>query len=129
MRENNSEFSVGTDIVSVNRFRKYPVNSYSRFLKRFLSEDEFNYCIKKGDPYQHIAGRFAAKEAAIKCLNKFGKFYLKDINIKNGPDGRPEVLLRDECGFNIKIDYKIDISISHTREYATATAVLKADQI
>ena len=39
-----------------------------RFLRRILTDGEIAYCTRRRDPVPHIAGRFAAKEAAMKAL-------------------------------------------------------------
>ncbi len=39
-----------------------------RFLRRILTDGEAAYCTRRRDPVPHIAGRFAAKEAAMKAL-------------------------------------------------------------
>jgi holo-[acyl-carrier protein] synthase len=39
-----------------------------RFLRRVFTEAEVAYCLRRRDPVPHLAGRFAAKEAAMKAL-------------------------------------------------------------
>lgn len=39
-----------------------------RFLRRVFTDGEIAYCTKRRDPAPHLAGRFAAKEAAMKAL-------------------------------------------------------------
>ena len=39
-----------------------------RFLRRVFTEQEIAYCKRRRDPVPHLAGRFAAKEAAMKAL-------------------------------------------------------------
>ena len=113
-------FSVGTDIIEVKRI-KYLIEKYGdRFLNRVFSKEEIKYCGNLKFPDIHYAGRFSAKEAIIKSLpNKFKNIFLryKDISIFNNDEGKPFVDCR-------KIDLKsIDISISHTKEYAVSFAV------
>ena len=62
--------------------------------------------------------RFAAKEAVIKALGK-AVVSLKDIGVTNLPSGKPVVTIKG------KKRLKIDISLSHTDEYAVAVAALK----
>jgi len=72
---------------------------------------------KKGKAYyQHIAGRFAAKEAVLKLFD--GGISFKDISIVRDPSGRPFAYVK---GFSCKID----VSISHTDDYAVAVAMRK----
>jgi holo-[acyl-carrier protein] synthase len=39
-----------------------------RFLRRVFTEGEIAYCTRRRNPVPHLAGRFAAKEAAMKAL-------------------------------------------------------------
>ena len=39
-----------------------------RFLRRVFTDAEIQYCTRRRDPVPHLAGRFAAKEAAMKAL-------------------------------------------------------------
>ena len=73
----------------------------------------------KSDPAIHFAGRFAGKEAIKKAILSSG--ILKHISIKKieiiSSDGIPQVNMK-----LIKNDIKI--SISHTDNFATATAII-----
>ena len=113
-------FSIGTDIVEVNRIKCLIEKYGDRFLNRVFSKDEIRYCESLRFPAIHYAGRFSAKEATIKSLpNKFKNIFLgyKDISISNNDKGKPFIDCR-------KIDSKsIDISISHTKEHAMSFAV------
>jgi len=39
-----------------------------RFLRRVFTDGEIAYCTRRRHPAPHLAGRFAAKEAAMKAL-------------------------------------------------------------
>ena len=39
-----------------------------RFLNRVFTQGEIAYCTRRRNPVPHLAGRFAAKEAAMKAL-------------------------------------------------------------
>jgi holo-[acyl-carrier protein] synthase len=39
-----------------------------RFLRRVFTDGEIAYCTRRRNPVPHLAGRFAAKEAAMKAL-------------------------------------------------------------
>lgn len=73
----------------------------------------------------HLAGRFAAKEAIAKALGTgiTEQVGWKDIEIVNDSSGKPVVILSG-C-LNAKRNLSILVSISHSREYATATAVVE----
>ncbi len=59
---------LGLDITEVDRIAD-AVNRYGdRFLRRIFTDDEVAYCTRRRLPAVHLAGRFAAKEAAMKAL-------------------------------------------------------------
>ena len=58
---------VGTDIIEIGRIRKV-VERHPQFWDRILTVAEKEYCQAQGNPIQSLAGRFAAKEAVLKCL-------------------------------------------------------------
>lgn len=106
---------VGIDIVEVKRIRKLIRNKY--FLKRVFTSREIEYCRNKKNRAQHFAVRFATKEAVWKALGHNG-IALKDIGVSNLPDGKPEAVIRGKKKRNV------DISLSHTNEYAVAVAII-----
>lgn len=110
---------VGTDIIEIIRIKEAIENGGKAFLDRVYTEKEQQYCeSKKNVKYQHYAGRFAAKEAIFKTIsNEMKTISWKDIEIVNESNGNPQVYL-----YNKKSD--IQVSISHCKEYATATAIL-----
>lgn len=114
---------VGTDIIEVNRIKKSMENK--EFINRVFTKNEIDYCEKKSEKvkYQNYSARFAAKEAIFKAIspqlkNKYDIDW-KNIEIINEVDGRPKVNFK---GINLNIE--IDISISHIKEYAIASAVV-----
>ena len=113
---------MGTDIVEVKRFSHYSIKSDVHLLKLFTS-DELEYCFKKKDPSNSLAGRFAAKEAVIKVLSKQGAniSHSKDIEILNDDNGKPFV---NSCPLEGVVD-KIKISISHDGGFAVAIALME----
>ena len=118
---------IGTDIIEVNRIKKLIREKGDKFLNRIYTQNEIDYCESKGlNKYQHYAGRFAAKEAVFKVLNREtvseSSLIFKNIEILNKNDGTPYVNILDDIIVDC-FDVNIDISISHIKKYATATAV------
>ena len=118
---------VGTDIIEVARIEKLIKEKGDKFLNRIYTKNEIDYCESKGlNKYQHYAGRFAAKEAVFKVLNgetdSGNSLIFKNIEILNKNDGAPYVNILDDIKINC-FDTDVDISISHIKKYATATAV------
>ena len=118
---------VGTDIIEVSRIEKLIKDKGDKFLNRIYTQNEIEYCESKGlNKYQHYAGRFAAKEAVFKVLNgetdSGNSLTFKNIEILNKNDGAPYVNILDNIMIDC-FDKNVDISISHIKKYATATAV------
>lgn len=126
------KITTGIDIIEVERIKEAINEMEDGFLNRIYTEDEIQYCNKSDImKYQHFAARFAAKEAVFKAMSKYisGRedALWKDIEILNDESGKPEINV-DKLIKNINktADIKlinIDISISHIKEYAVASAV------
>jgi len=119
---------VGTDIIEVARIEKLIKEKGDKFLNKIYTQDEIKYCESKGpNKYQHYAGRFAAKEAVFKVLNvktiSECPLTFKNIEILNTNDGVPYVNILDDIMIDCFDMYNVDVSISHIKKYATATAI------
>ena len=119
---------VGTDIIEVARIEKLIKEKGDKFLNKIYTQDEIKYCESKGpNKYQHYAGRFAAKEAVFKVLNaktaSESPLTFKNIEILNTNDGAPYVNILDDIMIDCFDMYNVDVSISHIKKYATATAI------
>ncbi len=110
---------IGTDIVEVSRIAKAMKRWKKHFLTHVFSEEEIEYCNRHKFSAEHFAGRFTAKEAIIKALPDTTNLEWKDIKILNHENGKPYCILNKK-----KIKGTIHISISHTRTYATAFAII-----
>lgn len=116
----------GVDIIEIERIRDSIEDIGERFLERVFTEKEIQYCeSRKGQKYQHYAGRFAAKEAALKAIsteldNKYSVSW-KDFEIINDGQGRPQIKILNVNAENIE---SIDVSISHCKLYAIANVTV-----
>lgn len=106
---------VGVDLVEIKRIKK--LIKKRRFINKIFTPEEINYCSSHSNPHQHYAVRLAAKEAVWKALAKKNVFH-KDISIFNDKDGRPVVRLKKIYRI------KVDLSLSHTNDYALACAIV-----
>ena len=88
------------------------------------SYENFFHIEKKKNPYASYAGRFAAKEAVSKAFGTgvYG-FSLSDIEILNDELGKPYVTLYNVIKEKAQ-GLTIQISISHSREYAVSTVII-----
>ena len=110
--------TIGIDIELLKRFRKKMMNS--RFLDIVFTNKERNYCEKKKNPHISYAGKFCAKESVIKALGR--KIPMKEIEIINNKEGKPEVRIKGRLNKNIKC------SISHCEDYAIACAIISKNE-
>ena len=108
--------NVGTDIFEVKRLRLRPVKDHMAFYKSIFTKSELAHCLKFSDPYPHLAGLFAAKEAITKCYDKPPRMI--DIKISWTTNGKPSAIVIYEKKTNF-----VKISISHTKLLAIAVAV------
>jgi len=115
------KYSVGVDIEDISRFEKMAKAKDKETLSTIYTELERKYCFSKAKPSQHLAAKFAGKEAVIKALRAFGHTeYYSSVEIKNKKSGVPNVKL-----LNKKLGKKFDIaiSLSHCKDKAIAFAV------
>ena len=120
------EITCGIDIIEIDRIKECIEPLNEKFKEKIYTEKEIIYSESKNNQkYQHYAVRFATKEAVFKAISKFldDKFEIswKDIEITNDETGRPKVKIYHEI--SKKID-KIDISMSHCKQYAVANVVI-----
>ncbi|SCA63797.1 Holo-[acyl-carrier-protein] synthase [Chlamydiales bacterium SCGC AG-110-M15] len=115
---------LGNDLIELDRIRKVLDKHPERFIERLLTLKEQEYCASFQDSVPHIAGRFAAKEAIAKALGTgFGEYLgMTDMWILNDKMGKPEVFFSDQVMESFK-QPKVLISISHSKDYASAVAV------
>jgi holo-[acyl-carrier protein] synthase len=118
--------TVGTDLIEIARVRR-ALERYPGFRERCFTEAERSYCDSRPNPPQHYAARFAAKEAVGKALG-FGvarAFAWRDVEIA----GRPKPVVRLSGRMRAWAERAgagaIDLSMSHSRELATAVAVVE----
>ena len=75
-------------------------------------------------PYHSYAVRFAAKEAVSKAVGTgIRGFSVLDIEILNDELGKPYVILHNKKKKKME-GYAIQISLSHSREYAVSTVIV-----
>lgn len=119
------DIGIGTDIVSINRFKALDRNHHKLFLNNIFTKQELKYCFAKGVPGIHLAARFAGKEAVVKalaCLNLVNISY-KDIEITLDNNGVPEVKLSKNGLGNLRMY----LSLSHCEDKAIAFAIIKVE--
>ncbi|MBF0485016.1 MAG: holo-ACP synthase [Candidatus Omnitrophica bacterium] len=111
----------GVDIVEIPRIRKAVETWGDKFLNKIFTSEEIAYAKKHEVPYPHYAGRFAAKEAVYKALGD-KKITWQDLTIVNDSDGKPLCRLKGK-----RLQGKIHLSISHSKYYAVASAIVEKE--
>ncbi|MHB9035234.1 MAG: holo-ACP synthase [Armatimonadota bacterium] len=114
---------VGTDIVETERIRDV-MEREEGFAARVFTQRELDYSLAKQSKYLHLAARFAAKEAVAKALGR--SFSWHDVEVINDALGKPEVKLHGEAK-GIAGNARVHLSVSHTKHYASAVAVVEED--
>jgi len=113
---------VGIDAVGVERLALAVRRSGSGFLRKAYTRAELDYCAGSAE---RLAGRWAAKEAVIKCFDGTGIcFPRRKIEVLPGPNGAPQVrLLGDSAGA------EVELSITHHSGLAVAAATLTMPEL
>jgi holo-[acyl-carrier protein] synthase len=114
----------GVDIIEIERFAR-ACRRHPRLVDRLFTLREQNNLQGKG--MQSWAGRFTAKEAVLKALGTGTRgIGWQDIEIINGPQGEPLVLLSPRAAERVlaRGGTEVKVSISHDRSRAIAMAIL-----
>ena len=118
----------GIDLVETSRIRAMIDAHGQHFLDRCFTAKEQAYAERsKKRRIEHLAGRFAAKEAILKVIGTGwrGGIAWTDMEILNHESGQPHVTLTGET-LRVATDLGITqwmISISHIETHATASAI------
>ena len=119
----------GIDIIEVTRIAASYEKFGERFVNRILLPDEIAYCRSHKNPAPFLAARFAAKEAVSKAFGTGIGAALgwQDMEIRRKASGEPFVVLhgKGEQLFVSRGAKRLLISLSHTANYAAATAILE----
>lgn len=123
-----SQTALGIDIVEIKRLERSSKRWGKSFLEKVYTPKELAYARSKKFPYQHLAARFAAKEAIFKALGEVETNFVgwKNIEILNDATGKPVVYWHNEaeiCRQKRNLKGAV-VSLSHTENYAVAGAML-----
>lgn len=122
-------YGVGIDIVEVaaidDSIKKYG----DKFLNRVFTPKEIQYCREATIPNQRYAGRFAAKEAAMKALSTGWDAGIqpKNFEVVNEQSGQPILIVHgtaEQLLFELGITKK-RISLTHVPDYAIAQVIFE----
>ena len=120
---------IGIDVAEVKRIRAVIESQGERFLRRVFTLEEVAYCEKFKNKYERYAGRFAAKEAAMKALGTGWSRGVRwvDVEVVRARGGRPILELKGEARkvadrLGVK---NIALSMIHTVEQAIAQVIFE----
>jgi holo-[acyl-carrier protein] synthase len=124
--ENSSHLQIGVDLTPISKFRRV-FEGRQTLLAEVFTEEELRYCRRQRRPFQHLAARYAAKEAVFKGLQTglTDPLRWRDVEIERGPWGEPRLILRGATarlaaarGFG-----RCAVSLTHAADYALATVL------
>jgi holo-[acyl-carrier protein] synthase len=120
---------LGVDIAEVARMQAAIERRGEAFLRRVYTEKERAYCERFRNKYERYAGRFAAKEAAMKALGTGWRRGVRwvDLEVVRQMGGRPTMVLHGEAKkISERMGVKsIAMSITHTAAQAFAQVIFE----
>ena len=125
----NDIFGIGTDIVEINRIKKF-LKKNNQFKKKIFSTKEIKRCESSPNVSASYSKRFAAKEAFSKALGTgvSNGISFNEISINNNKNGAPYIELLGKTKTIIKnlikTKKKIYLSLSDEKKYAIAMVVI-----
>ena len=121
-------YGIGVDLVKIRRIEEAVKRWDRRFLDRIFTPIEQEYSYRQKQPFLHLAGRFAVKEAVLKALGTGLRSGIRwvEIEVVNQPSGKPEVRVSGKVKELFKHHQvkEIHVSISHDTDYSVGQAVL-----
>jgi len=120
---------LGLDIAEIDRIEAAIGRHGAPFLERLYTPREVSYCEKHRNKFERYAGRFAAKEAAMKALGTGWRHGVRwrDIEVVREPSGKPTLLLEGVAReFADRMGVKnISLTITHSGNFALAQVIFE----
>jgi holo-[acyl-carrier protein] synthase len=120
---------LGLDIAEIDRIEAAITRHGAPILERLYTAAEAAYCESHRNKFERYAGRFAAKEAAMKALGTGWRRGVRwrDIEIIREPGGKPSIALRGAAkriadGLGVK---NISVTITHSGNLALAEVIFE----
>lgn len=121
---------LGTDIAEIDRIEKAMGRHGDSFLRRIFTPAEAAYCERHRNRAERYAGRFAAKEAAMKALGTGWSKGVRwvDIEVVRLPGGKPTLRLAGRAAeFAKELGVKnISVTITHSGNTALAQVIFES---
>ena len=121
---------LGVDITEVDRIEAAISRHGRAFLQRVFTPSEIAYCERHHNSAERFAGRFAAKEAAMKALGTGWARSVRwlDIEVVRAPGGKPTLRLSGasrEIANHLGVR-NIALTITHSGNTALAQVIFEA---
>jgi len=110
---------VGLDLVEVARIERLAARWGEQFLKRIFTPWELDYSLTGKRSAEHLAARFAAKEAVRKAAGLSLRW--REIEVANAPSGEP-YFSKLPAGLEME---KIRLSLTHDGGIAAAVVLIE----
>jgi holo-[acyl-carrier protein] synthase len=122
---------IGIDVVEIARIRRLMERWQDRFLQRVFTEAELAYALPRHDPAQHLAARFAAKEATLKALGTGLSMGVRwrEMEVRRGRGQPPRLVLSGrtaELGEAGGVR-RLHVSLSHDAGLAVAQVLAEGE--
>lgn len=120
---------LGLDIAEIDRIGQAITRRGAAFLERVYTPQEVAYCEQHKNKFERYAGRFAAKEAAMKALGTGWRHGVRwhDIEVTRESSGKPTIGLEgvareiaDRMGVK-----NISLTITHSGNFALAQVIFE----
>jgi holo-[acyl-carrier protein] synthase len=121
---------LGVDIAEIDRIEAAMRRHGRSFVERIFTPAEIAYCERRRNQAERFAGRFAAKEAAMKALGTGWAQGVRwvDIEVVRERDGKPTLKL---SGASLEIAGRLGVknialTITHSGNTALALVIFEA---
>ncbi len=119
-------FRVGVDAVGVERVRAVICTDDAR-RRAVFTQRELDHCSGRRREYEHLAARFAAKEAVLKAFGTgvSQRMRFTEVEVVNERSGRPRIVLDGAVAEFARSHglRQLEVSLTHTDGLALASVV------
>ncbi len=120
---------LGIDLTEVPRIARMVDKWGDHFTHKIFTAAERDYAERRAHPAQHLAARFAVKEAALKALGVPEGLSWHDMEVTSD-GGRPRLGLSGKAADAARAQgvIRLHVTITHTADTACAVVVTEADR-